>query len=225
MKQFNVEQQIFDDLLVEQVQMPINVPIEIHQMINSKPVITRIETSNTINVPRFSTHGAGWVYVPEELIDDVSASITGGGVVWLDDSGTIKCSGAQPSPAHEFDVKTKTWVLDKAKQAEIDAQAAQVAGLARLAEIENAIQSHINQTVQGLGMGFTDDQSLIGKYAGYDNIFRPYAEAVGKWVAGIWYLAGQDKASIIAGQKDVPTIDEALAQIPPLVLPTMEGGK
>ena len=224
MKQFNVEQQIFDDLLVEQVQMPINVPIEIHQMINSKPVITRIETSNTINVPRFSTHGAGWVYVPEELIDDVSASITGGGVVWLDDSGTIKCSGAQPSPAHEFDVKTKTWVLDKAKQAEIDAQGAQVAGLARLAEIENAIQSHINQTVQGLGMGFTDDQSLIGKYAGYDNIFRPYAEAVGKWVAGIWYLAGQDKAAIIAGQKNVPTLDEALAQIPPFVMPT-EGGK
>ena len=222
MKQFNVEQQIFDDLLVEQVQMPINVPIEIHQMINSKPVITRIETSNTINVPRFSTHGAGWVYVPEELIDDVSASITGGGVVWLDDSGTIKCSGAQPSPAHEFDVKTKTWVLDKAKQAEIDAQAAQVAGLARLAEIENAIQSHINQTVQGLGMGFTDDQSLIGKYAGYENVFRPYAEAIGKWVAEIWYKAGIDKAAIIAGEKPIPTIEEALAEIPTFVMPEVQ---
>ena len=148
MKQFNVEQQIFDDLLVEQVQMPINVPIEIHQMINSKPVITRIETSNTINVPRFSTHGAGWVYVPEELIDDVSASITGGGVVWLDDSGTIKCSGAQPSPAHEFDVKTKTWVLDKAKQAELDAQANQAAfdkaKTDKAAEINNKAQSYID---------------------------------------------------------------------------------
>ena len=122
MKQLNVEQQVFDDLLVEQVQMPINVPIEIHQTINGKAAITRIDTSNTISVPRFSTHGAGWVYVPDDLIDDVSASITGGGVVWLDDGGAIKCSGAQPTPAHSFDRKTGKWVLDKTKQAELDKQ-------------------------------------------------------------------------------------------------------
>ena len=121
MKQFNVDQQVFDDLIVEQVQMPIDVPIEIHQIVAGKPVITRIETSNTINVPRFSTHGAGWVYVPEELIDDVSASVTGGGDVWLD-GDQIKCSGAQPTPAHSFDRKTGKWVLDKTKQAELDKQ-------------------------------------------------------------------------------------------------------
>ena len=121
MKQFNVDQQVFDDLIVEQVQMPIDVPIEIHQIVAGKPVITRIETSNTINVPRFSTYGAGWVYVPEELIDDVSASVTGGGDVWLD-GDQIKCSGAQPTPAHSFDRKTGKWVLDKNKQAELDKQ-------------------------------------------------------------------------------------------------------
>lgn len=123
MKQFNVTQQVFDDLLVEQVSMPIDVPIEIHQTINGKPAVTRIETTNVLTVPRFSTHGDGWIYVPEELIDDVSASITGGGLVWLDDGGAIKCSGAQPSGAHTFDKKTGKWVLDANKQAEMDKQA------------------------------------------------------------------------------------------------------
>ena len=147
MKQFNVDQQVFDDLIVEQVQMPIDVPIEIHQIVAGKPVITRIETSNTINVPRFSTYGAGWVYVPEELIDDVSASVTGGGDVWLD-GDQIKCSGAQPTPAHSFDRKTGKWVLDKNKQAELDAQANQAAfdkaKTDKAAEINNKAQSYID---------------------------------------------------------------------------------
>ena len=94
-----------------------------------------------------------------------------------------------------------------------------MAGQARLAEIENAIQTHINQTVANLGMGFTDDTSLIGKYAGYDNVFRPIAEAVGKWVAGIWYKAAQDKNAIIAGKKPIPTVEEAVARIPKFVMP------
>lgn len=125
-----------------------------------------------------------------------------------------------PSPAHVWDAKKSAWLLDKAKQAELDKQATLAAGQARLVEIEQAIQSHINQTVAGLGMGFTDDQSLIGKYAGYDNVFRPVAEAVGKWVAEIWYLAAQDKAAIMTGQKAIPSVAEALTKIPPLVLPS-----
>ena len=48
-------------------------------------------------------------------------------------------------------------------------------------EIEDAIQNHINKVVISLNMGFSTDEKLIGKYAGYDNIFRPYAESVGKW--------------------------------------------
>ena len=133
-----------------------------------------------------------------------------------DDGSSVSVA---PSSTHDWDTKAGKWVLDKAKQAEFDAQAAQVAGLARLAEIENAIQTHINQTVANLGMGFTDDTSLIGKYAGYDNVFRPIAEAVGKWVAGIWYKAAQDKNAIIAGKKPIPTVEEAVARIPKFVMP------
>lgn len=124
-----------------------------------------------------------------------------------------------PTPVHDWDAKKSDWTINKTKQAELDKQAALAADQARLHEIEQAIQSHINQTVAALGMGFTDDQSLIGKYAGYDNVFRPIAESVGKWVAEIWYLAGQDKAAIVAGKKAIPTVAEALAQIPVFTLP------
>ena len=128
----------------------------------------------------------------------------------------------RPSEAHDWDAKKSDWTINKTKQAELDKQAALAAGQARLHEIEQAIQSHINQTVAALGMGFTDDQSLIGKYAGYDNVFRPVAEAVGKWVAEIWYLAAQDKAAIVAGNKAIPTVGDAIARIPPFVMPEQQ---
>ena len=218
MKQFNLEQRVFDDLLVEQAQKDVEVDIVIKQVIAGKSANIVRTTTNTLSVPVFSTHGEGWVFVPDEKVDEVSASITGGGKVWMD-GNTFKCSGASPSKAHVWDAEKSDWVLDKAKQAELDKQATLAAGQARLVEIEQAIQAHINATIQGLGMGFTDDQSLIGKYAGYDNVFRPVAEAVGKWVAEIWYMAGQDKAAIVAGKKAIPTVDEALAQIPVFTLP------
>lgn len=216
MKQFNVDQQVFDDLIVEQVQMPIDVPIEIHQIVAGKPVITRIETSNTINVPRFSTYGAGWVYVPEELIDDVSASVTGGGDVWLD-GDQIKCSGAQPTPAHSFDRKTGKWVLDKNKQAELDAQAEKQAAEAALVNIKQALQAHIDGVAHSLG--FTDGNSVM-LYTGFNNPFRALAEAFGAWEAGIWVLANEHMALVKAGKKAMPTLTEAVGMIPAFVPPS-----
>ena len=116
MKQFNLEQKVFAELLLEQSQKEIEVDIVVKQIIAGKSADVVIKTTNTLTVPVFSTSGEGWVYVPEELIDDVSASVTGGGDVWLD-GDQIKCSGAQPTPAHTFDRKTGKWVLDKTKQA------------------------------------------------------------------------------------------------------------
>ena len=116
MKQFNLEQKVFAELLLEQSQKEIEVDIVVKQIIAGKSADVVIKTTNTLTVPVFSTSGEGWVYVPEELIDDISSSVTGGGDVWLE-GDQIKCSGAQPTPAHTFDRKTGKWVLDKTKQA------------------------------------------------------------------------------------------------------------
>ena len=173
-------------------------------------------------IAEFDVKNQSWLYRPDYTGVTVYSIADGSARVLTEADAQIQggyTTEPRPSEAHDWDAKAGAWVINKTKQAEIETQAALAAGQARLTEIEQAIQSHINQTVAGLGMGFTDDQSLIGKYAGYDNVFRPIAESVGKWVAEIWYLAGQDKAAIVAGKKAIPTVAEALAQIPVFTLP------
>ena len=58
-----------------------------------------------------------WVEVSDEEIDGISASITGGGAVWLE-GGKVKYSGKAPSEFHDFDDVTKQFVLSETKQAE-----------------------------------------------------------------------------------------------------------
>ena len=176
-------------------------------------------------IAEFDVKNQSWLYRPDYTGVTVYSIADGSARVLTEADAQIPggyTTEPRPSEAHDWDAKKSDWTINKTKQAELDKQAALAADQARLHEIEQAIQSHINQTVAGLGMGFTDDQSLIGKYAGYDNVFRPIAEAVGKWVAEIWYLAAQDKAAIIAGEKAIPTVDEALAQIPPFVMPEQQ---
>ena len=57
-----------------------------------------------------------WVEVTDDDIDGISASITGGGAVWLE-NGKIKYSGKAPSEFYDFDNVTKQFVLSETKQA------------------------------------------------------------------------------------------------------------
>lgn len=59
----------------------------------------------------------GWVEVNQDEIDGISASITGGGEVWLE-NGVIKYSGKAPSEYHIFDAKSKSFKVSDEKKAE-----------------------------------------------------------------------------------------------------------
>ena len=59
----------------------------------------------------------GWIEVNDEEIDGISASMTGGGEVWLE-SGVIKYSGKAPSEYHVFDAKSKSFKVSDEKKAE-----------------------------------------------------------------------------------------------------------
>lgn len=59
----------------------------------------------------------GWVEVNQDEIDGISASITGGGEVWLE-NGVIKYSGKAPSEYHVFDSKSKSFKVSDAEKAE-----------------------------------------------------------------------------------------------------------
>ena len=51
----------------------------------------------------------------QDDINTISASITGGGAVWIE-NGKIKCSGKAPSPFHVFNPASKSFELSKEKQ-------------------------------------------------------------------------------------------------------------
>lgn len=53
--------------------------------------------------------------VTEEQINMISASVTGGGSVWVE-NGVIQCSGSAPSAYHVFDLDAKKWVISQEKQ-------------------------------------------------------------------------------------------------------------
>lgn len=73
--------------------------------------------TNTFAPDYLVTDSQNWVEVNDEEIDGISASITGGGAVWLENE-KIKYSGKAPSEFHDFDNVTKQFVLSKTKQAE-----------------------------------------------------------------------------------------------------------
>jgi len=81
--------------------------------------------------------------------------------------------------------------------------------------INNAIQIHLDTKAQSLRY---DNINAIGKYVGYENDFQAEAEALGVWASSCWKVAGEIEADVKAGNRDMPTVDEVLTE-----LPTYEG--
>lgn len=111
LKQFNLVKKMFED-----------------------PVLIENEESGI----EYSTYGEGWYPVmTEDELNIISASITGGGEVWLE-KGKLKTSGKAPSPYHKW--QGKKWVIDSERQqAVISAEKS-----AKLAEINRKAQAFIN---------------------------------------------------------------------------------
>lgn len=59
-----------------------------------------------------------WFEVNQDEINEISASITNGGDVWVENE-KIHCSGKAPSEFHIFDKEKKQFVISKEKQAEL----------------------------------------------------------------------------------------------------------
>ena len=77
-------------------------------------MLFNIETS-TFAPDYLVTDNQNWFEVSDEEIDEISASLTGGGTVWVE-NGKIKCSGKAPSRFHVFNMATKSFELSEEKQ-------------------------------------------------------------------------------------------------------------
>ena len=120
-----------------------------------------------------------------------------------------------PSATYDLDVKTKQWVLNKTKQAELIVQAEQQA----VDAVKHALQSHIDAVA--IGLGFSGGNSVM-LYAGFANAFQSLAKAFGAWEADIWAQANQYMAQVKSGDAPMLTTDQAVARIPPFVMPEQQ---
>ena len=153
-----------------------------------------------------------YVDLPDDLVDVdetvyqevLDARGQGRAYVVAADGDTVSVS---PDPAYDWDSKSGAWVLNKAKQAELD-DAAQAQAVDA---VKHALQAHIDSVA--VGLGFSGGNSVM-LYAGFANAFQSLAQAFGAWEAGIWAQANQYMAQVKAGEAPMLTPEQAVERVP-----------
>jgi hypothetical protein len=114
--------------------------------------------------------------------------------------GAVKDGFTKLVPS-EFDVWNGTaWEIDLVAQAAAQTQA-----------INSAIQNHLDNKAQE----FRYDNIMSARsYAGYDNPFQVEAQSLAVWASNCWVKAGEVEADVLAGARDMPTPEEAIAELP-----------
>ena len=77
--------------------------------------------------------------------------------------------------------------------------------------ISIAIQKSLDAKAQELRY---DNIMSARSYAGYVNPFQPEALALANWSADCWVKAGEIEAAVRAGSRSMPTVGEALSEMP-----------
>ena len=111
-------------------------------------------------------------------------------------------------------------VWDKT-QAEIDTKFAELKAQSQLKAQQKAFNDAILEYLdaQCNALGFTGDDKTrpyraVANYVGYDNVFREEAEKLGSWIALTFQTAEQIEADVENGNRDMPTVDEVLVELP-----------
>lgn len=82
--------------------------------------------------------------------------------------------------------------------------------------VRNALQIAIDTKARELG--FSGGNALM-LYVGFENSFQSVAQVFAAWEVSVWVEAGAYKAQVIAGTAPMLTPEEAVAQMPELVMP------
>jgi hypothetical protein len=77
--------------------------------------------------------------------------------------------------------------------------------------ISNKIQCLLDTTAQSMHY---DNILSARSYAGYSNPFQAEALSLATWSAACWAKAGEIQRAVIAGTRAMPTIAEAMAEMP-----------
>ena len=96
-------------------------------------------------------------------------------------------------------------------QAEIDIKIAELELLEQANSINKSIQNHLDTKAQEFRY---DNMMSARSYTGYTNAFQAEAQALATWASECWVVAGEIEADVQAGVRDMPTVDEVLAELP-----------
>ena len=83
--------------------------------------------------------------------------------------------------------------------------------IARLNEISNAIQKMLDDKAKEYRY---DNIMSVRSYAGYANSFQTEAQVLAIWAADCWAKAGEIEQDVITGKRQLPTVNEILAEMP-----------
>jgi len=74
-----------------------------------------------------------------------------------------------------------------------------------------AIQNYLDTKAQEFRY---DNMMSARSYTGYINAFQAEAQALATWASECWVVAGEIEADVKAGNRDMPTVDEVLNELP-----------
>ena len=77
--------------------------------------------------------------------------------------------------------------------------------------MNKAIQQHLDSKAQELRY---DNMMSARSYAGYENPYQEEATKLAIWCSDCWEKAGEIEADVLAGNRDMPTVDEVLEELP-----------
>ena len=75
----------------------------------------------------------------------------------------------------------------------------------------NDIQIHLDTKAKEFRY---DNMMSARSYAGYENAFQAEAQKLAVWASNCWVKAGEIEADVLAGNREMPTTDELLAELP-----------
>jgi len=75
----------------------------------------------------------------------------------------------------------------------------------------NAIQTHLDSKAKEFRY---DNMMSARSYAGYENVFQEEATKLAQWASNCWITAGTIEQDVLNGNREMPSIDEVLAELP-----------
>ena len=119
------------------------------------------------------------------------------------------------------------WVSEEVRQQYAEQGWKQVADNYELPQTVEEIQSKIKQQMTNLVQSLLDAEALkhnydnivsATSYAGYANQFQAEGIAFGVWRSAVWAKCYEIMADVLSGERQVPTEEQLLAELPKLTL-------